>query len=128
MTQDTKALLEGGFGDRTYRANGLTVFVNPSKHENVDGSTSITIGFPFLTIDEHVADPEDVAKGLAEYLSRPVSLTTRAETAEAEVKRLREGLPTLRSIRTWVAGLPHDEDAREQVLNDLSALLKEAGE
>jgi hypothetical protein len=60
----------GGFGGRTYSADGRTIRVEPKEISKADGRTNIALGFPFSTLEEYV-EPESVSEQLAEYLSCP---------------------------------------------------------
>lgn len=71
MTEDEGGrVVAGGFGGRTFRANGAEIIVEPLRRVHADGSSGIMLGFPFATLSGLVSD--DQAAELAEYLSSPV--------------------------------------------------------
>lgn len=57
------------FAGRTYRAEGNQVWTNAVEHKNKDGSTSISLGFGLLTVNEHLTNPEEVATEIATLLN-----------------------------------------------------------
>jgi hypothetical protein len=60
----------GGFGERTFSADGRLIRVEPKEVSKENGRTNITLGFPFATLEEYV-DPASIADDLADYLSCP---------------------------------------------------------
>jgi hypothetical protein len=64
---DAPAFTPSGFGGRVFEADGRIIRVAPFERRK-EGGVSISLGFPFATLEEYV-DPPEVAAELAEYLS-----------------------------------------------------------
>lgn len=53
------------FSDRTYKADGRIVIVNPK----TETGTTISMGFPLLTVNDWVNEPEKIAQLIADLLN-----------------------------------------------------------